>query len=283
MRSRCVTFAGVTFAVEYQGEAADRILTFLYGRLPPGASGAPALTYRLLQQGNTLHLYREGRLIYRGGDLAFCANLLLGNSCRHLAATSREGLVFHAALLVRQGLGVLVPGTIGAGKTTLAARLVEQGLTYLTDELAFVPLGSERVQGFTRPFNLKPPALELLRREYGASPGCERWSGRGFDLLAPECLGTVQAGAAPPLRLLLFPHYEPAAVPVARRLTSGQAALALMSTLVNARNLPEHGLGEVARLARMSTACALHYGAFDQVEREIDDLLGELTAGASEP
>ena len=281
MKRRYVTFAGVTFAVEYEGEAAGRILDFLYGRLPPGEDGVPSLTYRLLQQDSALHLYRAERLIYRGGDLPLCANLLLGNSCRHLAATSREGLVFHAALLVWQGVGVLVPGTIGAGKTTLAAWLVEQGLTYLTDELAFVPLGSERVQGFTRPFNLKPPALELLRREYGTNPRCERWSGRDFDLLAPECLGPVEVGAAFPLRLLLFPHDDPAAAPGIRRLTGGRAALALMRTLVNARNLAEHGLGEVARLAGMSTACALHYSAFEQVGREIDALLGEFATGGA--
>ncbi len=280
MRRRCVTFAGVTFAVEYEGEAAARIFDFLYRRLPSGEGGAPSLTYRLLQQGSALHLYQEEGLIYRGGDLPLCANLLLGKSCRHLASASREGLVFHAAVLVWQGLGVLVPGTIGAGKSTLAAWLVERGLTYLTDELAFVPLGSDRVQGFTRPFNLKPPALDLLRREFPGNGLCQRWSGPGFDMLSPECLGLVAAGAMPPLRLLLFPHYASQSVPTLRRLTGGQAALALMSTLVNARNLPDHGLGEVARLAGMSTACALHYSAFDQVEGEIEELLGELANGA---
>jgi hypothetical protein len=280
MESCCITFAGVTFAVEYEGEAAARIIDFLYGRLPPGAGGAPSLTYRLLQQGSALHLYREGELIYRGADLPLCANLLLGQSCRHLASESREGMVFHAAVLVWQGLGLLLPGTIGAGKSTLAAWLVEKGLAYLTDELAFVPLGSDRVQGFTRPFNLKPPALDLLRREAQGSVVCERWSGPGFDMLSPECLGPVTAGAAPPLRRLLFPHYAPQSVPTVRRLTGGQAALALMGTLVNARNLPEHGLGEVARLAEQTVAYALHYSAFDQVEGAIDELLGELAAGA---
>jgi len=59
--------------------------------------------------------------------------------------------LFHAAALAWQGRGLLLPGKISAGKTTLTAWLLSRGLDYLTDELVFIPQGTVAVRGLARP------------------------------------------------------------------------------------------------------------------------------------
>ncbi|MFN8459219.1 MAG: hypothetical protein U0401_31980 [Anaerolineae bacterium] len=104
---------------------------------------------------------RGETLLYRGDYPAVAAELLLGDSCHHLADRSQGGLLLHAASLTWQDRGLLLPGTSGAGKTALTAWLLSQGFGYLTDELVFVPWGQNSVRALTRPLNLKRPARFL--------------------------------------------------------------------------------------------------------------------------
>ena len=56
-------------------------------------------------------------------------------------------------------------------------------------------------------------------------------------------------------------------------LSGAQAGLALMECLVNARNLPGHGLAEAARLARNAPAFRLRYSHFEQIGDRIQAFL----------
>lgn len=274
-----VDFAGVTVAITHEGPQVARILEFLFGLIPLREPGPSSATYRLIEReaSGDLLLYRGEVLIYKGPSPAYCANLLLGNVCHTLAAESREGLVFHAAALSRGDGCIVLPGTMGAGKTTLAAWLVGQGLTYLTDELVFVPGGEDEIQGFARPFNLKTPAVDVLAPWFDLErPGCEIWTGPNFALLPPRCLGSFDGAARPHLRVIVFPQYVEGADLTLRALTGAQTGLDLMSALVNARNLPDHGFPEIARLARMPEAYRVRYGDFSQLKDRIPEILESL-------
>jgi hypothetical protein len=76
--------------------------------------------------------------------------------------------------------------------------------------------------------------------------------------------------------LILFPHYQPGASLNWRPLTKAQAGLHLMECLVNARNLPDHGFAEVARMAKMAPAYRLEYSRFDQLWPLLDQWRDQL-------
>jgi hypothetical protein len=164
MTTRLVSFANSTITVTYHGDLPAQIVDFLYRHIPviPNAS-SPTLTYHLRSdEPDLLTLQRGDTLLYRGHSAAAAAELLLGDSGQALAASSRGGLLFHAAGLSGSGRGLLLSGPTGCGKSTLAAWLLSRGLAYLSDELVFVASGSATLQGFTRPLNLKPPARSVL-------------------------------------------------------------------------------------------------------------------------
>lgn len=273
---RLVSFAGSTVAIQYRGERPTAVVDFLY-RYAPGISGpSPCVTYRLTasRRSDQLYLYRDGVLFYRNSSDGAVAEILLGDSCHHLAKESRGGLLFHAAALAWEGRGVLIPGGMGAGKTTLAAWLTAKGLAYLTDELVFLPHGRDQMQAFTRPLNLKRTSIHALERHIDFPGLAGSVLCNAHSCLIPHTL--IGSGAAPartPVSLILFPAYAAGTEPAIHSLSPAQAGLALMGCLVNARNLSDHGFQEIVRLAQLAPAFRLCYSTFEQVEARLEGLL----------
>ncbi len=281
--TRWITFAGSTVGVEYEGAGAAKIVDFLYRDIPPAASSGPtAVTFRLLSDDGSarLSLYRAETLLYEGDAAARVADLLLSQSCYQLANCSQGGMLFHAGALglPGKGQGWLLPGGIGAGKTTLTAWLLTRGLDYLTDELVFVPDGAETMQTFARPLNLKKTARAALRDHFDFERHADHMlSTSAGDLISPEALQPARLAGAPGatatrVSTIIFPHYQAGSDFVWRPLSKAQAGLALMKCLVNARNLPEHGFPQISRLAKTVPAYRLTYANFDQVEAQLDSL-----------
>ena len=283
MQRRLVCFAGSSVAVEYSGDQPARIVDFLYRHAPTDYRTAPHTTYRLLpgDDSGQLVLYRDDTLICAGPSEAAVAQLLLGDSCYHLACHSQGGLLFHAGALAFNGKGLLFPGEIAAGKTTLTAWLTTRGLDYLTDELVFVAHGAGNIQAFTRPLNLKKLSRTVLKDHFHFEKHADRiLSTPHGDLVPSELLkptgNPTHTLADPPVSLIIFPRYRPGADFIMRPLSRAQAGLALMECLVNARNLPDHGFPEIVRLAKTAPAYKMTYAHFDQVGEQIETLLQSL-------
>lgn len=221
-------------------------------------------------------LYRDGAEIYRGDCTAAVAELLLGDTCHHLAKHSRGGLLFHAAALAGRGQGLLLPGSVGAGKTTLAAYLAASGLDYLTDEIVFIPHGKTAMQAFTRPLNVKTPSRPVLQDyvDFQASAALILCNTQAC-LISPEHFGIASMPGETPLKLIVFPAYARNANPALRPLSKARAGMALMQCLVNARNLPRHGFPDITRLARIAPAYEMPYSDLDQVKDRLLALLAQ--------
>ena len=281
MKTRLVAFAGNTVAIEYSGARPAGIVDFVCLYMPSGdyADPAPHVTFRIAPGGRAgeLALYRDGELRYAGACDACLAEQLLGNVGYALADKSRGGLLFHAGALAWDGKGLLLPGPIGAGKTTLTMWLAVQGLgglTYLSDEMAFFPAGSHAMQPYTRPLNLKSGARAALKDWFDFEGQADRLLSTAYgDLIPPELLSFAGPRAETPLSLIIFPRYAAGSEFELRPLSRAQTGLALMERLVNARNLADHGFSEIVRLARSVRAYQMRYADFAQIGDRIERLL----------
>jgi hypothetical protein len=270
---RLVSFGGSAVAVEYSGARIAAIVDFVFRHAPAQGDAPPHLTFRAMptKRPGEVALYRGDTLIYQGDSEATWAELLMGEACHNLADRSQGGLLFHAAGLAWRGKGVLLPGGIGAGKSTLAAWLATRGLDYLSDELVFVPHGADTMQTFVRPLNLKSPSRAVLR-DYLDPDTAHVLSSSQATLISPRAFRPTVAPGALPLGLILFPRYQPGSDFVLRLLSKAQGGLALMECLVNARNLADHGLSEIARLAQVAPAYRMRYAHFDQIGESLEAL-----------
>ena len=276
MPVRLVCFAGTSLAVEYHGKRPAAIVEFLCRDLFYDDQALPLITFRLLPAdvSGQLHLYQNDELVLRSDSEAEIANVLLGKICYYLAYFSQGGLLFHAGGVARQNKGMLLPGAIGAGKTTLIAWLVNRGFDYLTDEMVFVPPQTWMMHALTRPLNIKPAAGPVLRALYAEreQPG-SIYRSDSVELVSPTVFNPNNQFSQPPLSLIVFPRYRAGHDFMWQPLSKAQAGLELMKCLVNARNLPEHGFAEIACLARSAPAFKMTYAGFEQIEPYLEKLI----------
>ena len=278
---REVSFGGSAVTVEYEGESAAWVVDFLYRYISPIHDTSPHVTYRVIEKERQLFLYRDDELLYAGNSKGAAADWLMGDSCHQLVERSRGGLLFHAAALARSGRSLILPGTIGAGKSTLTAWLAARGWAYLTDEMVYISSESGYFSAFTRPLNLKTPSRQPLTGLFDFDRPFEHM------LLTPQgmLLSPALLNAALPdshceraqfskqsHALFVFPRYVPGGELELCSLSAAQTGLALMECLVNARNLPDHGFAQAARLARQSPGYTLRYGHFEQIGGQIEAL-----------
>lgn len=270
-----LAYAGAELAVSWSGEDAAGVAAFLFNGFPaagPGASPVSRIDARPGAAPGTLSLRRGGAPLWDGDDPGAMAEIWLGMASHDLAYHSRGGLLLHAAALAAPAGGVLLPGGTGAGKTTLALWLALRGAGLRTDELVFLPEGAAAVEPCARPLSLKRPALAPLRDLFDpASAGAGVVEGPLGFLVAREAISPGEPCGPLAAALALFPRHDPGAAEAELLpLSPAETAVALMGALVNARNLPGHGLKEAARLAAGLRAWRLRYASFDQLGPVLD-------------
>jgi len=209
----------------------------------------PTATFRLETDGAGMYQFgRDGEIFAAGLHLRYALEALQ-RQLRMLVALEAPRHVFvHAGVVAHQGKAIVVPGTSFAGKTTLVAALVRAGALYLSDE--FAPLDEH---GLVHPF---PTALGL-RDEVSVQVE--------HDV---RTLGGEIAEEALPVGCVVVTHYRRTASWTPRRLSAGEAAIALLGHTVPAQTRSEEAIRFIARAVEHATAL--------EGDRDEADALAEL-------
>ncbi len=94
-------------------------------------------------------------------DQAFAMFEWSSNWC--VANHMHQYLILHAAVLERNGNVVIMPGSPGAGKSTLCAALSTRGWRLLSDELTLVNRTDITVAPLPRPVSLKNASIDIIK------------------------------------------------------------------------------------------------------------------------
>lgn len=265
---RAVTLGGCVIHVEANGDAARRVLAFLYPNAgaPPRQQHGTAQLAIASNAAGAFDVVRDRVLLYRGREAAEAARVMQGAVTESIAAGCANGLALHAGAVCRGGRALVLPGATGAGKTTLVAHLVDQGADYMTDELSFVPFATDTVHGLPRPLHVKASGRPFV------PAGAARWETLESPvgtLVRPPSGAVIGATQSPTLAGFVFPQFEPLAPVEMEPITAAECGLRLLQSLLNARNLPEHGFASVTLLARRVPAWRLRYGIADSGARRL--------------
>jgi hypothetical protein len=203
-----------------------------------------------------------------GSDIVL--QMLMTELISRLVAVCNRGMVFHAAALAYEGKSVILSGTSGSGKSTLAAWLTADGFQYLTDEVIEILLDGDCIKGLTRSIFLKHGSAFVWQNRLSNidSSKMHRFADNAVWIDPQLFHADAPLYSAAP-RLLIFPQYVPAAMLEARKLTNAETLFHLLQNLVNARNLPNHGMDVAARLARQVTAYTLTYSDLESASQWI--------------
>lgn len=211
----------------------------------------------------------ECRIALREGWRKAVALLLL----QRLMRSREDAIFFHAASVSLRGAGVMLIGSKGAGKSTLALALAARGHGLLGDENACYLPATRMLVPFRRPVGVKPgprsATVDAALRACGRSPERDGMMRVPVQELFPD-----GEPAPVPLRALVF--LEGFAVrPVLRRLEPGRAELARLqpvaSSMLNAARTRR--VFEMARLLAGCGVYALTAGSPDATAQVLEEAL----------
>jgi hypothetical protein len=156
------------------------------------ATDAPGPIVVEPRPGPSLTIRQPGRIAGRASatrmaaDIAFAADLLHDHRAVRDAIdtltlfllTRLDRQPIHAAAIARAGTGLVLAGSSGTGKSTLAYAAMRAGLRVLTDDAVYVQLRPAlRVYGMARPLHLAPQSTDWFPELHDA-PVVARPGGR---------------------------------------------------------------------------------------------------------
>jgi hypothetical protein len=160
----------------------------------------------------------------------------------------------HAGVVGWRGRAILLPGSSGTGKSMLVAALLRCGASYLSDEYAVLDY-----RGVVYPF-----ARRLSIRSADGSPARR---------CGPEEFGSRAAEIPLPVGLVAVAKYRAGIRWQPRRLTTGQAVLALLQDTLPAQVDPE---GSLCVLHRAVTGAVVLKGIRGEADETARSLLAAL-------
>jgi hypothetical protein len=225
--------------------------------LPPGwrPCAREAATDRLgllREEDGTYSVYLGVRRVSEGQGLKLSLVLLDGQIRGHIALYSPHMTFIHAGAVAHDGVAMIFPGQSFSGKTALVSALVRAGAIYFSDEFAVID-----EDGLVHPY-AKPLSL---RSEAGTSQ---------VEHHVSE-LGGVAGDEARPLGVAVVTSYSPGAEWNPRRLTPGEAALAVLAHAVPARERPKETMQAITRMVENAVVLEGERGEADELA---DELLG---------
>lgn len=175
-----------------------------------------------------------GKSVSGSSDLQIALEVLDARLRNYIALHAPDHVFVHAGVVAHGGTAIVIPGPSFSGKTTLVAELVRAGARYYSDEFAVLD-----EQGLVHPY-----AKPLSMRSGGVAQ---------VDHRVDELGGTAGEEAAP-IGQVVVTTYHPDAKWDPRRLSAGEAVLALLSNTVPAQERPEQSLSTLKRALENAVA-----------------------------
>ena len=168
-----------------------------------------------------------------------------------IASNAHQYLIIHAAIIEKNGLGLIMPGSPGSGKSTLCAALVCQGWRLLSDEMALLSIEDGLIYPAPRPVSLKNQSIQIIKQfAPDAMFGniiADTSKGDIAHMRVPDASVLAQSVPVKPA-YLVFPHYEAQSESQLTALAKSRAFMTLAENAFNFNILGSTGFDAMAGL-----------------------------------
>lgn len=178
-------------------------------------------------------------------------------------------LVFHAAVVEKDGHAMILPAPAGSGKSTLCAGLISRGWRLLSDELTLLDPMSGCVVPLPRPVGLKNASIDVIRRFVPDAVigrlANDTAKGTVAHMKAPR--DSILRAVEPALPgSIVYPRYVSGAP---ARLQSWPKARAFMHMANNAFNYSLHGAAGFHALSRLVDGSVCYEFTYGDLEEAV--------------
>lgn len=193
-----------------------------------------------------------------------------------VANNAHQYLIIHAAVVEKNKVTCILPGTPGSGKSTLCAALVSKGWRLLSDEMAMVSIATGEVVPIPRPISLKNQSIDIIR---GYSPEVElgevvRDTAKGtVSHVCPPVSSVEQMNLPGKAGLVVFPRYIRDASIRMSPLPKADALLKIAENSFNYSVLGRRGFDTLVDLTNACHTFELSYQSLDEAREAMESLL----------
>jgi hypothetical protein len=222
---------GVGISIVAPAQLMPRVRTVL----PPGSKEREPAEgdehFFLRPQENSVYsVDRRGDTASGSSDLQIALEVLDSRLRAHIAADAPNHIFVHAGVVGHRGRAIVIPGVSFSGKTTLVRELVRAGATYYSDEFAVLN-ASGQVEPYPKPLSIRDGGFSQTDH-------------------AVETIGGA-AGIDPlPVGLVVLASYSPDATWQPRRLSAGEAVLALLENTIPAQTRPQQAMSTITKAVK---------------------------------
>jgi hypothetical protein len=240
------------------------------------ATGSPARWYSVVggrEERERYRIYLDGEGLYATGDADAAVRYVLWHVNYQVMVGSSSHLLIHASAATIGGQAIVMPGQANAGKTTLVAGLVLDGLKHLTDELAALNMTTGLIDPYPRPLNIGQGSWEAL--------AALRPPDRDEDDPLPELIWTVDPSSiAPdtvatpaPLRWVIAPRFKHGSPTRVEPLSRAEAVELLHHHVFNRHRFGSTGILALITAASQARCCRLVNGDLGSAVQAVRDFV----------
>lgn len=180
-----------------------------------------------------------------------------------IANKAHQYLIFHAAIIEKEGRAILMPGVPGAGKSTFCTALVQNGWSLMSDELALLGVPDGKVHPLPKPISLKNESIKVVNSLYPDAAFGNQYSntskGTLTHLKAPQLSERIAT-----IEWVLFPKYTAHSSTSLVDESKGYAHIELLNNAFNSNVFGLQGFEAINGILESSKVVRLSYS--DTVE-----------------
>ncbi|MBL4613095.1 MAG: HprK-related kinase A [Emcibacter sp.] len=188
-------------------------------------------------------------------------------------------ILFHAGVVERNGVGVIIPAISGSGKSTLSAGLSYDGARFFSDEFGMLDAETGELYPYPRPISLKNESIAVMKEWVGSDePFSREYEGtpKGtICYLRPPASSLENMYKPVKPRVVIHPVYDPDAKPEIKMLTKTMAFFRLVRSSANYGDIGETAFHALAKIADECISCEITYSSLEEAIGLVDQFIDE--------
>ncbi len=200
-----------------------------------------------------------------------------------IATTAHHYLIIHAAVLEKGGRAIIMPGTPGAGKSTLCAAMSLSGWRLLSDEMALLDPVKLEITPVPRPVGLKNQSIQIISAfsaDAKIGPAANDTAKGTVAHLQPTSHSIQQADVKSRPQAIVFPKYTPNSDTCLRGKAKSHALLEIQENAFNTHVLGRKGFDAAKSLVSRCPVYSLEYSNLGEALITMDNILSNEEATA---
>lgn len=208
-----------------------------------------------------------------------------------VASACKQYLMFHAGVVARDGVGLIMPAASGSGKSTLAAGLSYRGWQLHSDEFGLLDLDSEELVPYPRAVSLKNESIPVMKNwvaqshenhlnyftdEYEGTP-------KGtICYMRPtiESINAMHVRTKP--NVVILPVFDPSSTPQIRPVTKTMAFFRTVMSSANYGDIGADAFRAISNLIDRSHVCEIIYPSLDDAVKLVENFVAEHVGDGNE-